>query len=1155
MRKTTLSALILLATSGLAQAQIMINEFCAANDTVSIGGHYADWVELYNAGSSNENLRRYALSDNPKNPTKYVIDSDIIIPAGSTRLILCNGLGTGANASFKLSGTGGEHIVLSNPEGKIIDDIAIKPLRKDYSYGRIYDGASEWAVFAVSSPDRPNMESDAMASKPVFSVTPGFYSSRQTVTISSSGSATIYYTTNGSEPTKSSTKYTGPITISTTTPLRAMATMQGRVDSEIESGTYFINSQATSLPVISLITERKNFYDNKIGIYVAGTNGITGNCQNEPKNWNQDWERPVHIEYFDKNKKLQISQDAGIKITGSCSRGQNMKSLRVIARKEYGDTRLRYKFFDKKDISEFKSIVLRNGGNDFGLTMYRDGLVSGLAGESLDIDVQAFQPCVVFLNGEYLGLHNIREKVSAHYLEENYGVDADMVDILENSGWANEGSQKDYDNLINFVKNNSLKDQANYNKVAAQMDIDNFIDYWCAQIYIDNEDWPNNNIKWWRTQGTGGKWRWIMFGAEFSCNIYGGSPDRNSVYNAIDINSDAWGTKPTSWGNLLMRRLLENDGFRSHFIQRMAYLMDHTYNYDRVSEFADSLQSLIRNDYPKLAERWPDWWSYTWDWESRCRNMKEWFQNRPMYIEQHMQNYFGVGPRYQLEASSDNSNTKFSLNGSMPTANINGQYFSGATVELGARLPQGIQVDYWEIDGTGTSTNKLVEYGSDNWMYYNESHAPYNNWKALYYDETGWKNGKAPLGYSSLNIEATKLQYGNDPNNKWMSYYFRKKFSIDTRSQNILNATINLKIDDGAIVYINGTEVGRILMKEGNADFGTNASSYYGDVASLPVNTIIVPAHLLNNGDNMLVVELHQCSNVSSDIHIDAEITYTTTSGRENLKLETPTASFVMGSDTRVTLHTKAAPAPPERTQPVSNLYVNEIMPYNYGAVADEDSHFPAWIELYNGNASPIDLSGLYIMDKKNEYQLPYCGNGELTIPAHGYLLLFADGNPELGPQHLGISIKPEKDGAIYLGEIINGQSRYIHWMEYPAIGKNESFGLVSDGGSSTAVFASSSPYQSNSYGQKQDPSKIFTVVENIESPLDKKYTIYPNPAHDIIYIDSDEDVDYQLISKSGSVLLSGRGRSIKLDNILPGFYLVKIQDGKIIKGLRLIKL
>ncbi|MBQ1697318.1 MAG: CotH kinase family protein [Bacteroidales bacterium] len=814
--KKIISAAALAIMASAADAQIVINEFCTTSDTLEYHGYVSDWVEVYNAGSESVNLKGYGLSDNPKKPGKHTIDCDAVVSAGGYAVLLCNGIGSGLNASFKLSGDGGEEIVLSDPSGEIIDRVTTPALHEDFSYGRTTDGGSVWGIFDVATPGKRNSRSLAFSATPSISPAAGFYKGTQKITITCSDpSATIYYTTNGSEPTTSSWRYTAPISIGKNTAIRAIAVSDGHKASPVATSTYFINERKMTLPVISLVTDNKNFYDNKIGIYVEGKNGVAGKCSDKPVNWNQDWERPVHFEYFDKDLKLQVSQDAGVKITGTCSRTNSMKSLRIIARKEYGDNRLRYKFFDKKDIKEFKSIVLRNGGNDFSGTMLRDALITGLAASgSMDVEVQALQPAAVFLNGEYLGMHNIREKVSDHFIEENYGVESDLVDLLEykgdNSSYEThagiiDGDNKEFDEMMKFVKDNKFDNQENYNKLAEQMDIDNFIDYWIAQIYVDNEDWPMNNIKWWKVRGTDNKskWRWILFGTEFSCGVYGGQPDVNSVWRDIDVNSNGWST--TTWSTRLMRRLLENEGFKAKFLQRFSYHIEHTFRYERVKEFSDSLKNLVSEEFMEHGMRWYDWLVQSWwggpsNWDNNVNNLNKWFERRPNHIVKHLQDYFGLSGRFNVIVSAEDCDkAKFSVNGCPSTAKISGYYFADVTLNLSAVLPSDKEVDYWIVTDSNGDEKRIFADAIDLTLTDNVT-------------VTLHVKDAAPVVLPERTVATTGL-YVNEvmPHNKgalcdetghypkaWIEFYNDNDFAIDMAGLYVMNEKVNYQIPGGS---------------------------------------------------------------------------------------------------------------------------------------------------------------------------------------------------------------------------------------------------------------------------------------------------------------------------------------------------------------------
>ena len=212
--------------------------------------------------------------------------------------------------------------------------------------------------------------------------------------------------------------------------LRVRAFKDGYAPSITTTGTYFINEQI-DLPVFSIATDPANFFSDTAGIYVAGTNGIPGNCSNQPRNWNQDWERPIHIEFYEKDKSLAFNVNAGVQIYGGCSRLYPMKSLGFNFRSEYGTDKLQYRLFDDMQVNEFNNIILRSSGQDWWRTMFRDAMVQTLLEQGMKLDIQNYRPTVLFINGDYWGIHNIREKLNEHYVYYHYGVNKDNIDLVE----------------------------------------------------------------------------------------------------------------------------------------------------------------------------------------------------------------------------------------------------------------------------------------------------------------------------------------------------------------------------------------------------------------------------------------------------------------------------------------------------------------------------------------------------------------------------------------------------------------------------------------------------------------------------------------------------------------------------------------------------
>ncbi len=423
------------------------------------------------------------------------------------------------HTNFNISSSG-ETVYLFNSSNYFIDSVKFENAPNNISFGRKPDGSENWFYFDNPTPGSPNLFNGipGRTLEPEFILPSGFYDNPLILAFSNTQGKKIYYTLDGSEPGVQSDVYTNPFTIFSTTTVKARAFGINSLPSGIVTKTYFINSNHT-LPVISVSTSPENFWDPDSGIYVMG-DGANPEFPHFGANFWKDWEKPAFVEYFDENGNKGFEQSCGIKIFGVYSRGYPQKSLSVFFKAKYGDSKLRYNLFPDFKINEFSSFLLRNSGNDFISTMLRDGFMQTLV-EDLDIDKQKYRPAVVYLNGEYWGIHNIREKINKEYIASHHELDPQAIDLLEFKNEVIEGSNEDYLAMLNYLETHDLSDKINYLYVISQIDKTSYIDYNLSQIYFDNRDWPGNNIKYWKSQGLFGKWRWIMHDTDFGFGIMG----------------------------------------------------------------------------------------------------------------------------------------------------------------------------------------------------------------------------------------------------------------------------------------------------------------------------------------------------------------------------------------------------------------------------------------------------------------------------------------------------------------------------------------------------------------------------------------------------------------------------------------------------------
>jgi hypothetical protein len=586
-----------------------------------------------------------------------------------------------------------ETIVLSNPAGDSLDGFAVENMPSDVSYGRHPDGAGDWYVFSEPTPGSPNNTPAAQnfADAPVFSLAGGYYNHSFSVKLSKDfAPGNIYYTTDGSEPSETSSGYTGPISVNQTTVLRARTIAPDYIPSPIVTHSYILNEDFT-LPVISLVTDPDNLWDYNTGIYVEGPNAEPNNPHYGANYW-QDWEKPVHVEFFDTDGILAFSLDAGVKIFGGWSRAHAQKSLSIFARAEYGTKDIDYQIFPSKPVNQFKSFILRNSGNDWPSTLFRDALMQGLV-KNCNLETMAYRPAIIYLNGEYWGIQNIREKLNEDFLAANCDIDPDNVDILENNGAVVEGDAGHYQNMLNYIGQHNMQLSATYDSVQSMMDVNNFIDYQIAEIYFDNTDWPGNNLKYWRPRVPGGKWRWLIYDTDFGFNLYGSrNYTNNTLAFALEPNGPGWPNPP--WATLLFRKLVENPQFKMDFINRFADFLNTIFRPDRVADTIAEFEDGIAAEIPRHNQRWNGRLS---NWLGNIEQLYSFAGNRPEYVYRHIQWQFNLPGTKELNLVVQPANSgKIKINSQIyansPAYPV---YFSGNPVLATAIPNKGYRFKGW----------------------------------------------------------------------------------------------------------------------------------------------------------------------------------------------------------------------------------------------------------------------------------------------------------------------------------------------------------------------------------------------------------------------------------------------------------------------------
>ncbi len=693
-------------------SSLKINEFMASNSATITDpdfGEYGDWIELYNSGAAAVNISGCYITDNPSLPMKYRLDTLVVIEPGSRIIVWADDHNTALHANFKLS-AGGEYIGLSDSAGNVIDAFTFGQQQDNISMGRYPEGTGDFYFFNPATPGMPNTQGSIFntCELPVADNVSGFYQSPFHLMLSSrTQGAIIRYTKDGRDPSVNSPVFNDSLLIDSTTVIKAIAVKEGYLPSGIVTHTFFI-SENHVLPVISISTNPDLLFSDTAGIYVAGTNGIPGNCVDEPRNWNQDWEIPVTFQFFETDKSEAFSVRSGIKIYGGCTRKYAMKSLAVYMRSGYGYSKLNYRIFPRNPVNEFNNLIFRSSGQDWWRTMFRDAMIQQLLRGKMAISTQDYRPAILYLNGEYWGIHNIREKYNEHYLSTYYPIDEDNIDLIEISKEvsANNGDTIAYSEMISFLAENDMTIPANYEYIKSIVDIDNYIDYLCAEIYSANADWPGSNMKLWRERKPGAKWRWLIYDTDFG---FGGNsnslPASNTLALATATNGPSWPNPP--WSTLMLRKMLTNEEFKYEFIQRFAVHINTTFEKNRVLTLIDSIRTVIAPEIPRHKARWPQSISYGSTWDTLIYVMKDFAVKRAGYTRSHFYSKFGVTGSYSLNLrTADPSQGRIIAHGKDMQWGTTPVFFKGVPLKLRALPNPGYRFVRWG-GASGSQSEKL----------------------------------------------------------------------------------------------------------------------------------------------------------------------------------------------------------------------------------------------------------------------------------------------------------------------------------------------------------------------------------------------------------------------------------------------------------------
>ena len=601
-----------------------------------------------------------------------------------------------------------------------------------------------------------------------FSLDSGFYDSPQEIALTCNAEgAMIYYTLDGSTPDKTSTLYKNPITVKRKlysknvlsaqtdisasnfylpdfsvdkgTVIRAVAYLPDGSATPLAHASYFIGldrEKYGDVPVVSLITDFENLYDYETGIYILGKSYDDWIAQDPSReyldgwqkhgnysNRGSEWERPISVELITSDGSAGFKQNMGVRIMGGASRNQAQKSLKLIAREEYGKKNLNYALIpnnynaEGELITKYKSFVLRVGGNDADFARLRDPFLQTLVSEAR-FSTQQSTPCVAFINGEYWGMYTITEDYTDNHFENNYGIDNKNI-ILIKRGELEEGEEEDlflFRDMYQFITKNDMSEPAFYEAACDMVDMGSFIDYFAFELYIHNEDsiFENNNWRLWRvrnadtaTPWSDGKWRFAAYDNDFSTGIYNGSSSAgiDNISSVIAPSSDS--EREENIKNFvpveLFRSLLNNDSFREELILAICDMRNIYLEPKQAKEVLDEMAPAYLQLMPDTFKRFgPDWIAYqdtTSYYETRIKELSGYLSQRYLSISGILRDAFDLGKASKLSVSTEDATMgSLEVNGRPVSLDFrfDGMYFSETTVTVTAVPAEGYRFAGWD---------------------------------------------------------------------------------------------------------------------------------------------------------------------------------------------------------------------------------------------------------------------------------------------------------------------------------------------------------------------------------------------------------------------------------------------------------------------------
>lgn len=1058
--------------------------------------NFPGWVELYNEGEE-ISLKGYKISHcklkkdgQLEFKSSCVIDKDIKVGASSYQILFFDeDVRFYKHMPFKLDSDGGS--IALYKDGELVDSLRYGAMETHISYGRSGSNVG----YMNPTPKGENSASyDRRVQKPKFSgQLPGVVSEGTKVTLDcATGEAKTYYTTDGSEPKiggESTSEYvSSPIEIKETTIIKARTFDGDKPASEILTGTFLVVDKyhkdcgnGFTVPIVSISTDEEYLYDPEIGFLLTegSKNGVShpnSSCLSKFGSVNlfqENWKRPVVFEYIEDGKVTMV-QEAEASVMGGCSREWKVVSLKLKAGSKVGSSKKEFSKspFKDKPNNKYTSLHLRNGGNggnteDLSVVRVRDGFMQSLV-KDMNIDYQAYQPVAYYLNGKYMGLMGLRERTNEDYVESNYGLDEEDIDVLKANNSegmvVSNGTLDAYNDMIEFLENNDPTTKEYYETACKYIDMDEYIDYQIFEHFIVNTDWPGNNIKIWRDRKNG-KFRWITYDTDFGFGLYSHNncvPDLNTFKFAVGESPIMWSNgikisgnyvrQQPNWKVTIFYHLTKNPQFQEKFVNKALIHLGTTFSFDRVKAEWEKLQKEVEAEFCAFAKK------YGHDNTSLekldgAKRMLEFAAKRHDYIYDHMKDFFHELGYSQFteyvdfKLTSNIDNAKFLVNDDLlNSSSFEGKQVNGIDIKLYPVAPRGYIFKKWEVEGFIGATYPLNS--QTEWRYFYQRNSPEGDWTSAEYDDSDWSIGRGKMGYNTSKDGHydTELDFGEKSLDKYMRAYFRTTLDL-TNEYKYDSLQLKIDYDDGFILYLNGKEICRRNIAAELNDGKVVADQNDNDLTT----TIYLKREDVIAGKNILAAVLCQKNPDSSDMtwkvdlkaireeqqgttFEDARLTYKSTiSG--NLKVNAIFEKYECD----------------EMQKDYSVLVLNEMAPSNNSEtdIVDEYGIHSDWFEIYNSGDDTLNLAGLYLSDDKEDLgksKITFLHPDSTTILPKGFIRFWADNATYRGALHADFKLGNESNTAIYLSTKCDNSYQIVSKMMYKGADKlpqNASIGYL----------------------------------------------------------------------------------------------------------------